>query len=121
MLYTVAVPDGKVTILDSLEVLVDYDFSWSPDGRWLAFTRPTALDEMGEYPVAADLWIADTETGKTWPLIEGPEWVESNPLWITARSIQVNRSAREGDSLRAEQVVVVEIASPKEKSSKQSN
>ncbi len=50
MLYTVSVPDWKVSVLDSLDVLVDYDFSWSRDGRWLAFTRPTALDRMGEYP-----------------------------------------------------------------------
>jgi Tol biopolymer transport system component len=115
MLYAVSIPDGKVTVLDSLDVLASHDFSWSPDGRWLAFTRPTELDRMGEYPVAADLWIADTETGNTWPLLEGPEWVESDPLWITARSIQVNRRDRDGDELGAEQVVVIEIAGEKEK------
>jgi Tol biopolymer transport system component len=116
MLYVVSIPDEKVTVLDSLDVLVDYDFSWSPDGRWLAFTRPTALDEMGQYPIAADLWIAEMDTGKSWPLLEGQDWVESNPLWISARSIQVNRSARVGDEVGADQVVVVEIASTKEKS-----
>lgn len=115
MLYAVSIPDGRVSILDSLDVLASHDFSWSPDGRWLAFTRPTELDRMGEYPVAADLWIADTKTGNAWPLLEGPEWVEANPLWITARSIQVNRRAHEANDLGAEQVVVIEIAGEKEK------
>lgn len=115
MLYAVSVPEGRVSIVDSLDVLVDYDFSWSPDGRWLAFTRPTALDEMGQYPIAADLWIADMKTGKSWPLLEGPDWVETNPLWITDHSIQVSRSARTGDEIGPEQVVVIEIARAKEK------
>jgi Tol biopolymer transport system component len=116
MLYVVSIPDGKATVVDSLDVLMDYDFSWSPDGHWLAFTRPTALDSSGEYPLAADLWIADVETGNSWPLLEGQNWVESNPLWISPRSIQVNRSARKGDELGTDQVVVVEIGYAKEKS-----
>lgn len=115
MLYSVSVPDGRVSVLDSLQVLMDYDFSWSPDGRFLAFNRPTALDEMGEYTIAADLWIADVDSGKSWPLIEAKNWVETNPLWLTDHSILVHRSARTGTELGPEQVVVVEIARSKEK------
>ena len=109
LLYAVSIPDGKVSILDSLDVLASHDFSWSPDGRWLAFTKPTKLDEMGEDPIAADLWIAEVKTGRTWPLLETPEWLEANPQWITDQTVHVTRSARQGSEPGIEQTVVVEI------------
>ena len=110
MLYTVSISGGTATILDSLDVLAAHDFSWSPDSRWLAFSKPTELDDMGEDPVAADLWIADVETGNTWPLLETPDWIESKPLWITDHTIQVNRRARHGDERGGQQTVVVELS-----------
>ncbi len=110
MLYTVSVPEGKVVVLDTLEVLGDYGFSWSPEGRWIVFSRPTKLDELSEDPVAADLWIADARTGKTWLVLETPDWIESNPLWITNRTIQVDRVHWDGSERGVEQRVVVELS-----------
>jgi Tol biopolymer transport system component len=103
MLYTVSVPEGKVTVLDTLAVLAGYEFSWSPDGRWIAFSRPTRLDRLSEDPVAADLWIADARTGATWLVLETPDWIESNPLWITNRTIQVDRVHWDGSEPGVEQ------------------
>lgn len=92
ILYSISIPDGTVRILDSLDVLSDYEFSWSPDSRWIAFSRPTKLDEVSEDPTAADMWIADASTGEKWSVLASLDWVESNPLWITDRSIQVERA-----------------------------
>jgi Tol biopolymer transport system component len=109
MLYTVSVPEARITILDTLAVLADYEFSWSPNGRWIAFSKPTALDHLSEDPIAADLWVAETATGMTWPLLSTPEWVESNPLWITDDMIQVERARRDGTELGLEQCVVLDL------------
>lgn len=110
MLYTVSILEGRVTVLDTIDVLAAHEFSWSPNGRWIAFSRPTKLDNLGEDPVAADLWIADTETGTTWLLLETPDWVESNPLWITNRTIQVDRIHWDGAERGVEQRVVIELS-----------
>lgn len=106
VLYTVSVPAGHVTVLDSVDVLATHEFSWSPDARWVVYSRPTGLDS-GENPIAADLWIADAASGETWPLLETPETVELNPLWISERSIQIER--RHGREPEATQVVVMEV------------
>lgn len=109
LLYSVKVPTGEVTALDTLNVVADYGFSWSPDGRWLAFTKPIALDYMGEDPVDADLWIAEPATGGVWPLLETQEWIEVNPLWITNQTLLVDRIAWNGSEPGAQQTVVVEL------------
>lgn len=111
LLYTVSVPEGRVAVLDTTDVLAGYNLSWSPDSRWLAFTRPTELDNMDEDPVAADLWIAEAETGKTWILLETPEWLESDPQWISNTTVQLTRAARQGGETGVQQTVVVELNS----------
>ena len=109
ILYTVSVPGGKVTVLDTLEVFADYDFSWSPDGRWIAFSRPTRVHHVGD-TIAADLWIADAATGKSWCILAAPDWVESDPLWITNRSIQITRVKWNDEGANQEQRVIVELS-----------
>jgi Tol biopolymer transport system component len=111
LLYTVSVPSGHVTVIDSLDVVADHSFSWSPDSKWIAFTKPSKLDSMDEDPVAADLWIAEVETGKAWVLLETPNWLESEPQWISNSAIQVARAASEGGDLGVRQIVVVELSS----------
>ena len=110
ILYAVSVPKGRVTVLDTLNVLAHYECSWSPEGRWIAFSRPTKLDHLGESTIAADIWIADSRSGRTWPLLETPDWVETNPLWITNRTIQFDRTRCEGDEPGIEQRVVIELS-----------
>ncbi len=112
LLYVVWVPSGEVSVLDTLKVVADYDYSWSPDGRWLAFTKPMALDSMGEDPTAADLWIAEPATGGVWPLLETQEWIEQNPLWITNQTILIDRIPWKGSEPGVQQTVVVELKRP---------
>ncbi len=111
LLYIISVPEGRATVLDTTDVLAGQNFSWSPDSRWLVFTRPTELDDMNEDPVAADVWIADVATGKTWILLETPEWLESDPLWISNTTIQLTQAARRGGEIGVRQTVVVELSS----------
>ena len=113
MLYAVSFPEGKVTVLDTVDVLANYGFSWSPDGRWIVFSRPTKLDDSGEVIVAADLWIANAQTGRAWSLLETPEWLESNPLWITNRTIQIDRAHWDGKEVGADERVVIELSKGK--------
>lgn len=110
MLYTVSVPEAKITVLDSVEVLEAHDFSWSPNGRWLAYSRPTELDSSGEIILAADLWIAKVESGETWPLIETPDLVETNPLWITNQTLQFDRYQK-GSEAEVRQTLVADLSS----------
>jgi hypothetical protein len=115
LLYTVTVPDGKTTVIDTLDVLSDYEFSWSPNARWIAFSRPSVLDPVGGDPIAADLWIAEAETGRKWPLVVSSDWVEANPLWITNETIQIDRAICKDSNLGAEQRVVVELSSKEDR------
>ncbi len=108
-LYTVAIPDGRVTVIDSLNVLASHEFSWSRDGRWIAFSRPTRLDHFGDV-IAADLWIADAATGDSWCILEGSEWAVLDPLWITNRSIQITRVRWHDRGANEEQRLVVELS-----------
>lgn len=109
LLYTITVPDARLTVIDSLKVLTTHEFSWSPDGRWIAFSRPTRLDHL-EDVIAADLWIADAATGDSWCLLNGSEWAVSDPLWITNRSIQITRVRWHDEGDNEEQRLVVELS-----------
>jgi hypothetical protein len=109
LLYTVTVPDGRVTVIDSLKVLASHEFSWSPDGRWIAFSRPTRLHHVGD-TIAADLWIADAATGESWCMLDGSEWAVMDPLWITNRSIQITRVRWHDEGANEEQRLVVELS-----------
>ena len=109
LLYTITVPDGRVTVIDSLKVLASHEFSWSPDSRWIAFSRPTRLHHYGD-ATAADLWIADVVTGDSWCILDGSEWAVVDPLWITSRSIQITRVRWHDEGANDEQRLVVELS-----------
>ncbi len=109
LLYTVAVPDGRVTVIDSLNLLASHEFSWSPDGRWIVFSRPTQLEHHGE-TIAADLRIAETATGESWCVLSAPDWAESDPLWITDHSIQITRVRWHDEGDNEEQRLVVDLS-----------
>jgi len=109
MLCVVSIPAGSVTVIDTVDVFAAHEFSWSPDGRWLAYSRPTKVHHYGD-TIASDLWIADASTAKAWLLIESPDWAQSNPLWVTNRIIQVDRVRWNDEGSNEEQRVVIELA-----------
>ena len=108
MIYSVTVPEGKVTVIAAHDVLGDVDFSWSPDSRWIVYARPTRLHHVGDTMVS-DLWIADPETGASWCVVEATDHHQSNPLWITGTTIQVDRVWWTEEGTNREQRVVLEL------------
>jgi len=111
VLYVLSIASNAVTVIDSLDVIGSYEFSWSPDSRWIAFSRPTKTDHWEE-PMEADLWIADASTGDAWRILQDSGWVMRNPLWVTNESIEVERSryAGEGEDPKEHRRVVVDLA-----------
>jgi dipeptidyl aminopeptidase/acylaminoacyl peptidase len=109
MLCVVSIPEARVTVIDTVEVFEAHEFSWSPDGRWIAFSRPTRAD--GHYgTTAAALWIADAATAESWCILDSSEWAEMDPLWITNRSIQITRVRWGDDGPIEERRLVVELS-----------
>jgi Tol biopolymer transport system component len=92
VLYALTIPDLTAHTLDSTTVVASYYYSWSPDACWVAYTRPTAVHPIAGDTIAADVWIASPATGEQWRLLETPEWIDSEPLWITNRSILIERT-----------------------------
>jgi hypothetical protein len=111
-LYTVSIPNGAVSVLDSCAIFADYDFSWSPNGRWIAFARTTEVDPIGGDPIAADLWVVEPATGAKQQLLTTPDWIEAGPLWITDRAILIEQMHWNGDDWEGERQRVVELTPP---------
>ncbi len=86
-LFWLRAADGHSRPVDTLDVIADYDCSWSPDSKHLAFSRPTVISDREEV-VAADLWIAGGEGRAKWCLIESPNQVELRPRWIANRLLR---------------------------------
>lgn len=113
VLYSVNVPDGNVSVIDTTRVFGDIEFSWSPDSRWIAYAKPTKVHHVGD-TLISDLWIAEAATSAAWCLLKGTDHNQSNPLWITDRTLQVDRVWWDEDEdanwTNREQRVVVELS-----------
>lgn len=69
----VDIATGKVTQADKAEAWEFSDFAWSPDSRWLAYTRP-------EWQSNSRIMVHEVATGKNYPVTNG--WYNSdNPSW----------------------------------------
>jgi hypothetical protein len=90
VLYTVTIPQGRVSVVDTTRALGDVDFSWSPDSRWIVYSKPRSINHLDETMVS-DLWIAEAATGAAWCLIRSTDHHQSDPLWITSSTIQIDR------------------------------
>jgi hypothetical protein len=108
LLYRMTVPEGDIAVIDTLGVPTNYEFSWSPDSRWIAFSRPTRMIHEGD-ATASDLWIADAERGDAWPLRITPDRVQSDPLWISNQLIQVREVVWDEEHQTTERLVVIEV------------
>ena len=104
ILLVMDVSDGSCVVLDTLRVLSDYHFSWSPDSRFLAVSVPTAVAETEEV-CAAELWIISAD-GKCRSLVgEASPVVARNPRWFAPLRVAVDSyrcqdAAAGPDSLR---------------------
>src|SRR5262249_43315930 len=112
VLYSVSITDGAVALIDSAAVMGDFEFSWSPDSHWIAYSRPTRLTPMDD-TMESDLCVADAVTGESWCLIKAADSAQSNPSWLDDHSVLVDREwwragRSEADwTHRKKQVVVV--------------
>jgi hypothetical protein len=93
-LVLVSLPSGALHVVDTLAVFGEYEFSWSPKSNALAVIRPEAVDRVTESTSAADLWILSVPDGKRCLLAATPDVVESEPQWVTHRSLLVTRSSQ---------------------------
>jgi len=64
----VDVKTGKITEVDKGGAWEIRDYDWSPDGRWIAYTR----NDLQRLPI---IWIYDTQTGKKHQVTDG--WYSS--------------------------------------------
>jgi Tol biopolymer transport system component len=99
-LVLVNLPSGTVHVVDSLRVFAEYEFSWSPKSRTLAVIRPEAVDHNTESTSAADVWLLSVPGGTKCLPEATPGLVESDPQWVTERSLLVTRSSHAGESSR---------------------
>jgi dipeptidyl aminopeptidase/acylaminoacyl peptidase len=98
-LVLVSLPSGVIHVIDSLAVFGEYEFAWSPTSGVLAVIRPEAVDRVTESTSAADLWMLSVPDGKRCLLAATPGAVESNPQWVTDRSLLVTRSSEGPESI----------------------
>lgn len=95
-LYWLRTADGVSQPVDTLDLLADYDFSWSPDSKQLVFSRTTE-SSTHEVALAADLWVTSSEGRRKCRLLETPDQVELRPRWITNRVVSFESApVREG-------------------------
>ncbi len=64
----VDITTGKVTLVDKGQAWEITDFAWSPDSRWITYTKPT-FDKL------ATVWVYDTKTGQHHQITDG--WYSS--------------------------------------------
>jgi len=99
-LMIVNLPSGKTYTLDTLAVFGQYEFSWSPNSNALAVIRPEAVSRHTEATTVADLWIVSVPGGTRCRLSLTPSILESEPEWVTERSLLVSHASDSGDSPR---------------------
>ena len=98
---------GAFTPLDTLALLAEYQFSWSPDARTLAVSKPTWTDREHEDEVTqADIWLIDI-SGARCRLVEGKDFIAGQPRWIDSTHVCYEKEVwKPVDSEVTERVVV---------------
>ena len=108
VLSVVRVADGATTPVDTTIPLGGHEYSWSPDSRWLVFSRPTKLDSHEEV-TAADLWITEVRRGAKCPLQKTPDRVESRPQWVGTKAIRCLPGPRQSHTADENRARVLEL------------
>lgn len=106
-LCRVAFPSLATAMLDTLSVMSNYHFSWSPDSRYLVADRATKLDRHEEV-VASDLWIFEEDLRKC-RLVGTSSFVETEPRWVDGATIRYLRQSADKDVVGETEDRVLEL------------
>jgi hypothetical protein len=79
---------GRLRRIATSSALGSYGLSWSPDSKFLAFTKPTAVGE-DEAVLAADLWIVPTSSWLPCRVSATQQEIESQPEWLSNVAVLV--------------------------------
>jgi len=84
------------TPADTLSVGERFEFSWSPDSRTIAVSKPTSMQpgHHGE-EAEADLWLMDV-AGSKCRLVEGKGFLAANPRWADSTHVRYEVAKRDG-------------------------
>lgn len=79
---------GRLRRVSTTSAFQSYGLSWSPDSKFLAFTKPTAVDEgEDETVLAADLWVVSTSSWAPCRLRATEREIESRPEWLSDKAL----------------------------------
>jgi Tol biopolymer transport system component len=73
--------------VDQLEYFLDYDVTWAPNSRLLAFSRPDGANSTDDI-IRADIMLADVQTRRVCRLLRTPDRVEREPQWISDSALR---------------------------------
>jgi dipeptidyl aminopeptidase/acylaminoacyl peptidase len=106
-------PESKqVWRADQLEYFLDYDVSWAPNSRLLAFSRPEGANKTDDI-IRADIMLADVRKRCICRLLRTPDRVELEPQWISDSALRCTVVPARGQMLGTPRDIVMEIkASP---------
>jgi len=89
VLLVIETSRGKAMTLDSLALLSDYEFDWSPNSRQIAVSRPVRLADV-EQVSEAELWVFDVE-GRGAKLAPSSGFANGNPRWVDDKRLLFTR------------------------------
>jgi tricorn protease-like protein len=92
--WIVSVDDTPPTPVTSNEVLIDYAFTWSPDGRWLAVAGPA--DSEDSYKTGTVLHLFDVQTGIRYTPADGFACTPEPPIWTSGNSVACADAVNDG-------------------------
>ena len=76
---------------------IDYGPSWSPDGKYLAFSREKVINS--ECQITNSLTIVDYHSGLE--IYTSPSRVTSSPVWYTEHNIVFSLETQDGMALKS--------------------
>jgi len=99
--------------VDNLNLFLDYDASWSPDSRLLAFSRPTNVSPTEEI-LESDLHFADVRRHLVCTPRITRSLVELDPRWVGPRAVRCLVASVKAGRTGALREVVLEVSTSTE-------
>jgi hypothetical protein len=95
--------------VDQLEYFLDYEVSWSPNSRLLAFSRPERANNDEEI-TRADILLADAKSRRVCCLLRTPDRVEREPMWISDSTLRCTVLPAHGEKVGTPREIVMKLS-----------